>query len=144
VFPACTASTPTPEPATARLSVSDTNNSTYVAPRALSADPSAYKDKNVFVQGQIVNVEQFKDYTWVQIHAQVRSAIAYSAESIIVEMHPKDPRILKSDCWRFYGIGNGTQDAKLLFTGATNTVPLLYGYYARQLGADQYGNCPNP
>lgn len=146
VFPACTTATPTPkpEPVTAHLTVSDTNNSAYVDPRALAADPMAYKGKNVFVQGQILNVTQHEDYTWAQIYAQMKGDNSIDAESVVVEIQPKDSRILKNDCWRFYGIGNGTQDITLLLTGATNTVPLLYGYYSRQVHADQYGNCPNP
>ena len=140
----CACSVPTATPTPLNLTVSDTNKSAYVDPRALAADPISYKGKNVFVQGQILNVAQHDTYTWAQIYAQISGDNSFNAESVVVEIQPKDSSILKGDCWRFYGIGNGTQQIKLLLTGATNTVPLLSGYYSRQMQADQYGNCPNP
>ena len=78
----CACSVPTATPTPLNLTVSDTNKSAYVDPRALAADPISYKGKNVFVQGQILNVAQHDTYTWAQIYAQISGDNSFNAESV--------------------------------------------------------------
>ncbi len=105
-----------PSPAAARL----------IDPRELAADPQAFIGHNVILQGRTLTVNQHEEYTWVQVLALVPGRS--TDESIAVEFWPKQPRILRDECYRVYGIVVGTQSVTRLLTGATNVVPLVYGY----------------
>jgi hypothetical protein len=95
-------------------------------PRELVGDPKAFVGRNIILQGNALNVDQNADYTWINLQAVVPGRT--TTESIVVEMRPKVPQILKDECYRLYGIVEGTQTVRRLLTGATNEVPLVRGY----------------
>jgi hypothetical protein len=99
-----------------------------VDPRLLVADPQSFRGQNIYLQGKALNVDQRADYTWVQLLAQVPGKTEGSTESIVIEFRPKLPAFLKDECYRVYGVADGTQDVTRTLTGATNTVPLVEGY----------------
>ena len=114
-----------------------------IDPRQLAANPAAYRDANLAVQGQAINVEQHHDYTWVQVMARIPGKEA-GDEAVIVELRPADTALLKGECYRFFGVGNGTQSVTRTFTGATNIVPLLRGYKYFSSESSKYGGCGAP
>lgn len=99
----------------------------YLDPRALAGDPKAHVGRNIYLQGESNTVDQKGDHTWLQLMSLVRDR-DFVTESIIVEMRPKDSAILKSECYRVYGVVKGTTKVKLLLTGAEQEVPLVSGY----------------
>jgi hypothetical protein len=114
-----------------------------IDPRELAADPTAFIGRNVILQGRALNVTQHDDYTWVQVLALVPGRS--TDESIVVEMRPKQPRLLRDECYRVYGVVVGTQTVTRLLTGATNVVPLVYGYAFEPAPRDRFGiSCAPP
>jgi hypothetical protein len=97
-----------------------------IDPRVLVADPQAVKGQNIILQGQALNVDQRDNYTWVQLMAQVPERGV--TESIVVEVRPKDATLLSQECYRVYGVVEGTQKVRRTLTGATDEVPLVRGY----------------
>lgn len=66
-------------------------------------------------------------------------------ESIVVEMRPKQLRLLRDECYRVCGVEVGTQTVTRLLTGATNVVPLVYGYAFEPAPRDCFGiSCAPP
>jgi hypothetical protein len=121
----------------------------YVDPRELVADPKAFVGRNVLLQGKTLTVDQrdgsavTSAYTWVQVMAQVRGR--YTTESIIVEMRPKAPNLLRDERYRLYGVVAGTQKVTRTLTGAVNEVPLISGYAWEPAPADSTGiGCASP
>ena len=83
--------------------------------------------------------EQSHPNSWVQILGRVRDRAI--TESIVVEFYPKDPKILRQECYRLYGEVAGTQNVTRTLTGATNQVPLLRGYAWEPIPRDRFGDC---
>lgn len=142
--------TATPKPPTATATAPPTavpppnkSQATYLDPRILAAEPKTHVGEHIYVQGKTLTVDQNNDYTWVQIMAQVTDK-DYVTESIIVEMRPKQTKLLRSECYRIYGIVKGTTKVKRTATGAENEVPLVYGYEFEAAPVNQYGSCVNP
>lgn len=116
---------------------------TYLDPRLLASNPTAYKGNNIYIQGKVLNVEQHSDYTWVQIMAQPSGKDV--TESIVVEMRPRASELLKDECFRIYGTAQGTTGVTRTLTGASNTVPLVHGYAYSSVSAGSYGiGCASP
>jgi hypothetical protein len=115
----------------------------YLDPRILAADPKAHIGKHIYLQGQTLTVDQQSDYTWVQILGQVKDK-DYVSESVIVEMRPKQTTLLRSECYRIYGIVKGTTKVQRTATGAENEVPLVSGYAFEPAPAGKNGGCANP
>lgn len=118
------------------------SQATYLDPRILAAEPKAHVGEHVYLQGKTLTVDQNSDYTWVQIMAQVKDK-DYVTESVIVEMRPKQTKLLRSECYRIYGIVKGTTKVTRTATGAENEVPLVYGYEFEAAPVNQYGSCVN-
>jgi Lhr-like helicase len=114
-----------------------------VDPRQLVANPSAYREANIAVQGKALNVEQHRDYTWIQVMARIPGK-EIGDESVVVELRPADTAILKGECYRFFGVGKGTQGVTRTLTGASDNVPLLRGYKYFSSVSDKYGGCGAP
>lgn len=93
-----------------------------VDPRALAADPKTYTGANVIVQGLALNVVQQDDATWISFAAGV---VGHPSESMIVILRPRDPRILKGECYRFFAVGAGSSGFRS--EGATDIVSRLGG-----------------
>jgi hypothetical protein len=127
--------TPTPVPPSKATAVA-------LDPRKLAADPNAYVGENIWLQGTALNVTQNDTYTWVQLLAQVPSH-PFATESIVVEFHPRDSRILSDDCYRMYGVAQGTQSVTRTLTGASNNVAVISGYAMETLLRGTYGGCPD-
>lgn len=114
-----------------------------IDPRYLAANPDGYKGANLLVQGQALGVEQRNGYTWVQLLARIPGKES-GDESIVVELHPTNPQLLKGECYRLYGVGAGTQRVTRTLTGAQTDVPLLNGYGWMQSPVSSYGACSAP
>ena len=99
-----------------------------VDPRLLVSDPNSFKGQAVILQGKALNVDQKSDHTWVQVMAQVPGRS--TTESIVVEMRPRVSGLLSDECYRFYGVVQGTTKVRLILTGVSNDVPLVYGFAA--------------
>jgi hypothetical protein len=103
-----------------------------VDPRQLSAEPKAFVGQNIWVQGEAQNVGHMEatdarpSYTWVHLQALVSGRT--TDESISVIVTPKDPSILKDECYRFYGVGIGTWTVRRTLTGALNETPAIRAY----------------
>jgi hypothetical protein len=95
-------------------------------PRLLVSDPKARVGQNIILQGKALNVDQYDDYTWVNLQAVVPGRS--TTEAIVVEMRPKTPQLLSDECYRFFGVVEGTTEVQRKLTGAVNEVPLVYGY----------------
>jgi hypothetical protein len=115
----------------------------YLDPRMLVGDPTAYKDRNIFLQGMANNVEQKGDYTWVNFLAGVRDKDS-TTEAIVIEVRPKAPSILKQECYRFYGVTAGSQKVRVLLTGAEREVPIVNVYDFESAPKAQYYGCKAP
>src|SRR5437660_1336300 len=57
-----------------------------------------------------------------------RGKSSASTESIVVEFRPKVVALLKDECYRIYGVAEGTQEVTRTLTGAKNSVPYVSGY----------------
>jgi hypothetical protein len=101
-----------------------------IDPRRLASDPDSFKGRNIIIQGKAQTVTQHSDYTWVQVMAQVPER--NTAESIVVEVRPKDPNLIREECYRFYGMGGGTQTVTRQLTGAENKAALINGYWTEE------------
>jgi hypothetical protein len=114
-----------------------------VDPRRLVAEPDAHKGQNMIIQGKALNVTQNADYTWVNVQAQVPEKS--TTESVVVEIRPKNPQVLKDECYRFYGMGGGSQKVTRLLTGAENSVAFINAYLVESApsGKSGYG-CADP
>ena len=101
-------------------------------PRQLTAEPGAFVGWNIWLQGEAQNVTHHEatgsrpSYTWIQLLARVSGRT--TTESIAVTITPKDPSILKDECYRFYGIGAGTTTVTRTLTGARDEVPHIRAY----------------
>lgn len=109
-----------------------------IDPREITADPKSFKGRNVELVGQTGNVTQQDNYTWVFFLANVPGR---TSESVVVEFRPKDPSILKQECYRVYGIVDDTQRTTLVFTGASNNSVTINAYAYEKLPTNQYGSC---
>src|SRR5262249_23947243 len=92
-----------------------------IDPRRLVSDPQGLKGQDVLLFGQTLNVTPQGDYPWVQLLAADPGYRA--SESIVVEIRPKDPRVLKDECIRVYGNVAGVQRVTQTLTEATREVP---------------------
>jgi hypothetical protein len=142
--------TATPKPPTATATPAPTAvpppskaQAAYLDPRILAAEPKAHIGESIYLQGKTLTVDQNNDHTWVQILAQVSGKDSVY-ESIVVEMRPKQTRLLRAECYRIYGIVKGTTKVTRTATGAENEVPLVSGYDFEAVPAGQYGGCANP
>ena len=135
--------TPTPLPATATPLPKPTpppsrSGATTIDPRRLAADPRSFVGQNVVLRGEALTVTQESDYTWVQVMAQVPGRPAVT-ESIVVELVPRNPNVLRSECYAFYGVVRGTETVTRTLTGASNEVPVVTGYAADAIRHTNYG-----
>lgn len=147
--PAPPTATPLPPTATPRP---DPAQAQYLDPRELVADPKAYQGKNVLLQGKALNVthnaeekgifSDTPDHTWMQVMAAVRGRS--TTESVVVEFYPRDPKILKDECYRILGIVQGTTKVRRTLTGAEDEVPIIKGYSWQGAPANQFGTCQAP
>ena len=51
-----------------------------------------------------------------------------TTESVVVELRPKAPNVLKDECYRLFGIADGTQRVTRTLTSAPADLPLVRGY----------------
>lgn len=115
--------------------------------RRLVSDPKAYVGQDIVVQGKALTVTHHASYTWVQVLAAAPGRAA-TTESVVVEFRPRQPDILRDECYRMWGQVKGTQTVTRVLTGARNEVPVLDGFQyqsapARTLGGQIIG-CDAP
>jgi hypothetical protein len=92
----------------------------------------------VYLQGEALNVGQEDNYSWVKLLAQVRDRSI--TESIVVELVPSDPDVLKAECYRFFGLVSGTTETTLVLTGRKNDQPQVNAYaYEPSERGESYG-----
>jgi hypothetical protein len=96
-----------------------------IDPRLLASDPSTYKGEHLKLQGEAVNVEQSRGYTWISFSASTTSG---GTESVVVHLFPPDKKLLKDEYYCVYGLGGGTTDVVLQLTGAEQKRPLVNAY----------------
>lgn len=118
------------------------NTAAYVDPRLLTSNPSAYQGTPLYVQGLALNVEQHDSHTWVNLNAGVRGND--STESIVVRLYPAAPSLLSEECYRFYGVGNGTTRVIRTFTGAEMDVPEVQAFARDPSEPRQFYGCEAP
>jgi hypothetical protein len=132
-------STPRPDPAQAR----------YVDPRQLAANPESFSGQNIVLEGKSLNVTQnqastgllggTQDYTWMQVMAIVKDR--NTTESVVVEFYPRQTSIIKDECYRVFGIAQGSTKVRRTLTGAEDSAPLIRGYMWTQGSTDRFGSC---
>jgi hypothetical protein len=120
------AALPTPTPAATPTPAPTRDGAVYIDPRLIVSDPNAYKGRNVLLQGKALNVDQKSDYTWINVLAEVRDRD--TNESMVVEFRPKRSNVLSEECYRFYGVVEGTRKVRIVLTGAEKEIPLVRGY----------------
>lgn len=130
--------TPTPVPPTVTPGPSKAQ-AQVIDPRKLAADPASYVDRNIVLTGEVRNVESrsnpatiFKvlrlSYTWTDFLAFVPGRSDLSPESVAAYFFPKNPKILRGNPYKIWGIVRGTEDVTIVLTGATRTVPDIEVY----------------
>jgi hypothetical protein len=110
-----------------------------IDPRELAADPRRFLRQNIQVRGRALTIEQKEDYTWVHFDAVVVGRSM--TEGVVVEYRPKDVRVLRGDCYVFFGVGAGTQTVRITLTGASREVPLVQAYSWDPLPARDLVGC---
>jgi hypothetical protein len=111
-------------------------------PRLLASDPQRYVGANFYLQGQASTVSQENGYTWVQLLAHPPGKL-YITESIVFEVSPPITMV-RENCYRIYGVGQGTQKVTRTLTGASNSVPLVRGYMVQTSLDDGLSGCLPP
>jgi hypothetical protein len=112
----------------------DRNAALDVDARALVADPAGYIGFNMILQGLALNVAQQKDATWIAFFAGVMER---PSETMVVILKPREPKILKGECYRFFAVGAGSSaistddatDLSAILTGQVKELPTVHAYY---------------
>ena len=134
---------PTATPTATATPLPTKDGADYIDPRLLAADPKAYKGRNVQIQGGAQNIDQKSDYTWINFSAGVRGRDI--SEAIVVEVRPKNPNILSQECYRVYGIVEGTQKVRIVLTGAEKDVLFVKAYQIEDAPRGEFGfGCAAP
>lgn len=118
--PAATGPTLSPEAAAARARILAGE---CVDPRRLEADPAAYVGKEMRLSGKALTVTQHEDYTWVQLMAVVSGNTSAPDTSLVIEVRPKDPAIVRGESYFVFGTGAGTEAVTRTLTGASQRMP---------------------
>lgn len=141
--------TPTPQPAATAAPVAAAtatapakDQARVIDPRELAAEPFAFQGENLVLRGGGRNVEQQADFTWMLLEAVVPGR--ETTENVVVELRPKDGRILRDECYRVFGVAAGATTFRLVLTGAAVDAPLVRGYAWEPLPRGDFGSCADP
>lgn len=116
----------------------------YLDPRLLISDPEGHIGEFIYVNGTAVGVEQYADFTWVNVVPEVRGQGTLVDQSIVVELRPPAKDLLSYECYRFTGTVGGTREAQVQITGAIILVPYLESSQYEPIPANELLGCQSP